>query len=96
MDVNKLLDTIQRGLNDIENEILENLDAKAKNQRTKPTEVRLRELECLVARLRWDVSSIKGSVSLYEMRLESARKDAMQALEEVRKLSAAGARQKRR
>jgi 2C-methyl-D-erythritol 2,4-cyclodiphosphate synthase len=95
MDVNKLLDTIQRGLRDVENEILDNLDTKAKSQRTKPVEVRLRELETLVARIKWDVSTIKMSVSNQEMRIEAARNDASQALAEVRRNANAGARRKR-
>ena len=90
MDVNKLLDTIQDGLHDIEKEILGTLDAKAKTQRTKPVEVRLREVETALARLRFDVFSIKSSASLYEMRLESARNDAAKALAEVRQLSHQG------
>lgn len=95
MDVNKLLDTIQRGLHDIENEILENLDTQAKAQRTKPVDVRLRELEILAARIKWDVSSIKMSVSSQEMRIESARSHAAQALAEVRQYASGSARRKR-
>jgi len=74
---------------DIQNEVLENLDAKAKAQRTKPVDARLRELESLVAHMKWEVSSVKSSVKIYEMRLESARNDASVALAEVRQLAAA-------
>jgi hypothetical protein len=95
MDVNKLLDTIQRGLQDVENEILENLDAKAKAQREKPVDVRLRELERLVARIKWDVSTVKMSMSNQEIRIEAARNDSAHALAEVRQLTSKLARRKR-
>lgn len=94
MNINELLGTIDRGLQDIQNEVLENLDAKAKAQRTKPVDTRLCELESLVARMKWEVSSVKSSVKIYEMRLESARNDASQALTEIRELAGAVARDK--
>jgi hypothetical protein len=96
MDVNKLLDTIQTGLRDVEDEILRNLDDKAKAQRAKPVEVRLRELETIVARLRWDLSGLKNSMSVYDMRLESARNDASRAVAEVRELAGARTRTSQR
>lgn len=70
---------------DVQTEILDNLSAKAKEQRTKPVEVRLRELESVVARLKWEVSAIKSTLKLHDLRVEAARSDASEAVSSKRR-----------
>lgn len=96
MKINELLDTIERGLSDIQNEVLANLDMTTAAQRTKPVEVRLRELETRVARMKFELSGVKSTLSFHEMRLETARDEASRALAEVRQLAGQAPRPPRR
>ena len=79
MDINKLLDTIDKGLREVQNEILDNLTADAKAQRAKTVEARLRDLESQVARMKWEVSGIKSTLALSALRVDATQTAAPSA-----------------
>jgi uncharacterized coiled-coil protein SlyX len=86
MNVNELLDVIEKGLKEVQREMVAHLGAEAKAQRAKPVEMRIQDLESKIARLKWDLSSCKSSVALSVMRVESMRGDLAKARAEIRQV----------